>query len=540
MKIALAQINCIVGDMPGNTQKIIDACKYAKQQGAEIIITPELALTGYPPKDLLLQETFSLACDYYLKYLLEKIPEITLVVGHPNYTDNKLYNAASVLRNGQIVATYYKNTLSRSPYFNETQYFDSGTSSCIFELAGIRFGINICADFWQHKADAEIKQPDIDVLLVLSASPYHIYKQVSRHKKTRRYIEKTKISVICVNLTGGQDELVFDGASFAMNAQAELTQQLEAFSETVEIVQLEHKQPAASKLTTPQPIIAHIYQALCLGVKDYVNKNGFPGVLLGLSGGIDSALTLAIAVDALGSDKVQTVMMSTQYTSDISLHDAQEMAQILDVKYHAFSIETLFELCFNIFATEFKISPSECEATTMPENLQARIRGMMLMALSNQTGSIVLTTGNRSELAVGYCTLYGDMAGSLAVLKDVSKTQVYQLCHYRNKLGPVIPKRIITRAPSAELKPNQTDQDSLPPYDILDQIIEAYVDHHQGIHDIIARNINEADVHRIIQLIHRNEYKRYQAPPGIRVTPSGFGKSWQYPATAKYDFNNHN
>lgn len=540
MKIALAQINCTLGDLAGNAKKMIAACQHASQQGAEIVITPELGLTGYPPMDLLLQEKFSLACEQQRQYLLSesaKLPNLTLVVGHPVYTDNNLYNAASVFQNGQIIATYYKNKLSRSPYFNEAQYFDAGTDACTFELAGIRFGLNICADFWQYSGTA--KHPDIDVLLVLSASPYHIDKQVVRHQKARRYIEQTGVSVMSVNLVGGQDELVFDGASFAMNAQGELTHQFDAFSESLGIVELAHKVPVADQLPAlpvTQSGIASVYQALCVGVRDYVNKNGFPGVLLGLSGGVDSALVLAIAVDALGADRVKAVMMSTQYTADISLHDAQEMANLLGVDYHAVSITALFEQCLETVATEFSISPDAYHASTMPENLQARIRGMMLMALSNQTGAIVLTTGNRSELAVGYCTLYGDMAGSLAVLKDVSKTQVYELCQYRNQLSRAIPERIITRAPSAELRPDQTDQDSLPPYDILDQIIEAYVDQHQGIDDIIARNISAADVHRVVRLIHRNEYKRYQAPPGIRVTQTGFGKTWQYPATAQYDF----
>ncbi len=534
MKIAIAQINCTVGDFTGNVAKILDATNQAKQVGADLVITPELALSGFPPVDLLLRETFCTACQEALTNLVQKTTDITLLVGHPHYQDHKLFNAASIIRNGEIIATYHKNSLNNSPHFNEQYYFDAGDRPCTFELSGMKFGVNICADFWKEHTVNRSLHHDIDILLVLSASIFCINKQVSRYQITRQYIDETGITVIHTNLVGGQDELVFDGASFVMDPHGTLTHQLGEFVESLGLVDIQDGQPVTATLAPAQPYIASIYQALCLGVKDYISKNNFPGVLLGLSGGVDSALTLAIAVDALGADKVQTVMMPSQYTADISQHDAYEMADSLGVKHNECSIKPLFDHFLNILATELQILPGHSETNTMPENLQARIRGTLLMALSNQSGSIVLTTGNRSEMAVGYCTLYGDMAGGFAVLKDISKTMVYQLCAYRNELGKTIPERIIQRAPSAELRPNQTDQDSLPPYEVLDAIIEAYIEKNLSPSEIIAMNYDETDVRRVIHLIHINEYKRRQAPPGIHMTCDGFGKAWHYPITAKY------
>lgn len=534
MKIAIAQINCTVGDISGNVEKILHAAKQAQQGGAELMVTPELALSGYPPADLLLQETFHRVCETELTRLAGEIEGITLVVGHPSIQEGKLFNAASIIRNGHIFSTYHKNILNKSSYFNEQDYFDSGTSPCVFELAGIRFGINICADFWLSDPANRAVPDEMDILLVLSASAYHINKHASRYQTTRQFVEKTGIPVIHVNLVGGQDELVFDGASFAVNRYGELTHQWDAFKETLGMIDIQEKQPVHGEIAPPQPLIATVYQALCLGVKDYVHKNGFPGVLLGLSGGVDSALVLAIAVDALGAERVQTVMMPSRYTADISLHDANEMVTLLGVKHHECSIQPLFEHFLNTLSDELHSSPGPDGLNTMPENLQARIRGTLLMALSNQSGAIVLTTGNKSEIAVGYCTLYGDMAGGFSVLKDVSKTMVYQLCNYRNQISSIIPERIIQRAPSAELRPNQTDQDSLPPYDVLDAIIEAYVEKNCSPAAIIAMNYQEADVRRVIHLIHRNEYKRRQAAPGIRITSRDFGTAWHYPITARY------
>ena len=534
MRIAIAQINCTVGDIAGNAAKILDAVRQAKQAGAQLVITPELALSGYPLADLLLRETFCQACNDALIKLAKAIDGITLIVGHPSFQDGKLYNTASVIHNGEVIHAYHKRILNKSPFFNESYYFDSGSEPCIFEMAGIKFGIYICADFWLgHLTDA-INHANPDILLVLNASAYHINKQVSRYQITHQFIKHTGISVIHTNLVGGQDELVFDGASFAMNRQGELTHQLNEFVETVEFIDIHSNQPAGGKLAAPQSLVASIYQALCLGVKDYVGKNNFPGTLLGLSGGVDSALTLAIAVDALGADKVKTVMLPSQFTAGISLEDANEMVGLLGVKHYQCSIQSLFEQYQSTLAADFHISPDPAGSNTMPENLQARIRGTLLMALSNHSGLMVLTTGNKSEMAVGYCTLYGDMAGGFAVLKDVSKTMVYQLCEYRNQISRIIPERIIQRAPSAELRPNQTDQDTLPPYEVLDAIIEAYVEKDYSPTEIIALNYDAADVKRIIQLIHQNEYKRRQAPPGTRITHCDFGTTWFYPITCSY------
>lgn len=534
MRIAIAQINCTVGDITGNASKILNAIQQAKQAGAELVITPELALSGYPPADLLLRETFCHACNNALTELVKAIDDITCVVGYPSLQEGKLYNAACVIHRGKIIHTYYKRILSKSPFFNESYYFHAGTESCVFELNGIKFGIAICADFWLNKSPLAADYSGLDILLVLSASPYRINKQVTRYQFAHQFSRQTGVSIIHSNLVGGQDELVFDGASFAMNRQGELTHQLGEFVETIESIDTQNKQPVKTKLATPQLPIASIYQALCMGVKDYVRKNGFPGVILGLSGGVDSALTLAIAVDALGADQVKTVMMPSQYTASISREDANEMVGLLGVKHYECGIQSLFEHFLSTLESDIKISHDSAETTTMPENLQARIRGTLLMALSNHSGALVLTTGNKSEMAVGYCTLYGDMAGGFAVLKDVSKTLVYQLCEYRNQISRVIPERIIQRAPSAELRPNQTDQDSLPPYEILDAIIEAYVEKNYSPAEIIALNYDEAVVTKVIHLIHLNEYKRRQSPPGVRITHCDFGTAWHYPITSSY------
>ncbi|HLP80747.1 MAG TPA: NAD+ synthase [Nitrosomonas sp.] len=535
MRIAIAQINCTVGDIAGNAAQILKAVDQAKKAGAQLVITPELALSGYPPVDLLLREIFCQSCNDALGELVKSIEGITLIVGHPSFQDDRLYNAASVIQNGTITHTYHKKLLSKSPFFNESYYFDSGKEPCIFELSGIRFGINICSDFWLGQAANVIDRPHVDVLLVLNASAYHIKKQVSRYQITHQFVKQTGIPVIHANLVGGQDELVFDGASFAMNRQGELTHQLQEFTETVGLIDIEDKQLISGKLAASQTSIASIYQALCLGVRDYVRKNNFPGVLLGLSGGVDSALTLAIAVDALGAENVKTVMMPSQYTADISVQDAQQMTQTMKVTHYECDIQSLFALYLTEIETAFGIPDKVMDnASTMPENLQARIRGTMMMALSNHSGSLVLTTGNKSELAVGYCTLYGDMAGGFAVLKDVSKTMVYQLCEYRNHISPIIPERIILRPPSAELRPDQLDQDSLPPYEVLDGIIEAYVEKNYSPAEIINLNYNVDDVTKVIQLIHKNEYKRRQAPPGIRITHCDFGTAWYYPITSSY------
>jgi NAD+ synthetase len=397
-------------------------------------------------------------------------------------------------------------------------------------MGGIKFGIIICADVWHEQAPIRAKEAGAQVLLVLNASPYHLNKQITRYETIRDRIGDTGLAVVYANMVGGQDELVFDGSSFVMDNQGTLTHQFPAFEELLGMVELQDGKLVPGVRVSNLTEEASMYQALCMGVRDYIQKNRFPGVLLGLSGGIDSALTMAVAVDALGADKVRAVMMPSPYTAQISKDDSREMVKLLGVRYEELDILPTFTALQDTLAPLFKGLPAD----TTEENLQARIRGTLLMALSNKTGSLVLTTGNKSEMTVGYATLYGDMAGGFAVLKDVSKTWVYRLSNYRNSLGRVIPERIITRPPSAELKPDQTDQDNLPPYDVLDAIMACYVERNMNIAEIMAHGYSEADVQRVVKLIRIAEYKRRQAPVGVRITDRGFGKDWRYPITVRY------
>jgi NAD+ synthetase len=540
MKLAIAQLNFTVGDLSGNAEIILAAAKQAIVGGAKLLITPELALAGYPPEDLLLRDDFYQACDVALRHISGQGLDIAMLVGHPYQIGEKRYNAASLLRNGKVEATYLKHILPNHSVFDEVRYFSAGSAPLVFELEGVRFGVVICADVWEPEPAQIAKDAGANVLLALNASPYHMEKQQTRHQVMRARNAETGMASIYVNLVGGQDELVFDGASFVTDLRGHITHQLPAFTEILSFVEVDVATPVITikpgSIAPQLQLEASVYGALCLGVKDYIDKNHFPGVVLGLSGGIDSALTLAIAVDALGADRVRTVMMPSPYTAEISLHDAREMAAILDVDYSEIPIQATFEGFTQALAADFKELPFDLAE----ENLQARIRGTLLMALSNKFGSLVLTTGNKSEMGVGYSTLYGDMAGGFAVLKDVPKTLVYRLAHYRNKLSPVIPQRIITRPPSAELRADQTDQDSLPPYAILDAIMEMYVEYDQSPADIVRAGFNQEDVRRVVTLIDRNEYKRRQAPVGVRITHRGFGKDRRYPITSGYraDFGN--
>lgn len=537
MKIALAQINCIVGDTLGNAAKILDFANRAKVAGASLVITPELALCGYPPEDLLFRDDFNHACKQALASLAGQVSGITLLIGHPHLANKKLYNAASILENGKITATYHKQILPNYSVFDEERYFEAGDSSLVFTHQGTKFGVMICADGWEASPALMAKQAGAEFLLALNASPYHMDKLEKRYEVIAERAKETGLPIIYVNMVGGQDELVFDGASFVMDSQGKVTQQLPSFVESLSYVEIaldnNKHQPAKAEIALKLSTEASVYNALKLGLADYVNKNGFPSVVLGLSGGIDSALTLAIAVDALGAERVKVVLMSSEFTANISVDDAIEMANLLGVKYSQIPIKDLFELFRETLAPEFGDLPFN----TAEENLQARIRGMLLMALSNKFGSIVLTTGNKSEMAVGYSTLYGDMAGGFSLLKDVPKTLVYKLAEYRNSLSKVIPERIITRAPSAELRANQTDQDSLPPYEILDAIMQAYVEDDLSRDKIQQLGFSEADVNRVTNLIDHNEYKRRQAPVGVRITQRGFGKDRRYPITCKLKFN---
>ena len=530
LKIAIAQLNATVGDIAGNAAKILEFAHRAKAQGADVLLTPELVLCGYPPEDLLFREDFYAACEGEIDALAAALPAIDVIVGHPLREGDRCFNAATVLRSGRRVATYRKQRLPNYEVFDEERYFESSDEACVVEIKGVRCGINICADVWEAGAADRAHAAGADLLLVLNASPYHIGKQAQRAGVLRDRIAATGLPVIYANLVGGQDELVFDGASFALDSHGEICCQLPQFQETLDIVVFAGGEPLPGNIAGAQAVEAEVYQALVLGVRDYLGKNGFPGAIIGLSGGIDSALTLCVAVDALGADKVRAVMMPSPYTADISLDDSREMVRLLGVRYDEIAIEPAMNTFASMLEKEFAGLPAD----TTEENLQARIRGMVLMALSNKTGALVLTTGNKSEMAVGYCTLYGDMAGGFAVIKDIAKTLVYRLSNWRNSVGYAIPERIITRPPSAELKPGQKDQDSLPPYEVLDAIVEAYMEQDVCPRDIIARGYAEADVRRVVRLLKLNEYKRRQAPVGIRVTQRGFGKDWRYPITNRY------
>lgn len=533
MKLAIAQINCVLGGLAENSAKILDCADRARRGGAQLMLTPELSLCGYPPEDLLLRDGFFQACEQALDRLAKEVFGIAVIVGHPHELHGKYYNAASLLRDGRVAMTYLKHHLPNYAVFDEERYFSSGSESCVFEVENICFGLNICEDVWESSAARLAREAGAQVLLVLNASPYAVQKQESRYAALRERIAETGLSVVYANMVGGQDELVFDGGSFAMDGEGGLTAQCDVFAEELTLLDVTVDGKVLGRVALLPDLEASIYQALCLGLKDYIGKNGFPGVLLGLSGGIDSALTLAIAVDALGADKVYAVMMPSPYTAQISLDDSREMVKILGVRYDEFSIEPIFRG----YLAMLKPSFAGCAEDATEENLQARIRGNLLMALSNKFGSLVLTTGNKSEMSVGYATLYGDMAGGFSVLKDVGKMLVYRLARYRNTVGYVIPERIIIRAPSAELRHDQTDQDNLPSYEVLDGIMECYVEKNLSILEIIARGYAESDVRRVVRLIRLSEYKRRQSAVGVRITERGYGKDWRYPITVRYQDN---
>lgn len=532
--IAIAQINPLLGDLPGNAQLISQAAANAYAQGAAVLITPELSLTGYPPEDLLLRPAFIEAAQEELNRLtleLKKFPGLVVIVGHPKRTAADLQNYASVLRDGQLIAGYAKQELPNHEVFDEVRYFVAGNQACVFENAGIRYGLILCEDAWHTGPAKQAHDTGAQVLLVLNASPYHLQKESLRIEVLRKKIALNKMPLIYVNAVGGQDELVFDGGSFALNSQGEVVMAMPQFDVGLGFINLNAAgEPEQGQIAPPQSIEAQAYQALVLGVRDYIHKNRFPGVIIGLSGGVDSALVLAIAVDALGADKVRAIMMPSRYTADISWIDAREMAKNLGVQYDEIPISGPVDALEQSLAEQFRgLQPDATE-----ENIQARVRGTLLMALSNKTGRLVLTTGNKSEMAVGYCTLYGDMAGGFAVIKDIAKTLVYRLCAYRNSLGSVIPERILTRAPSAELRPDQKDQDSLPSYEVLDAIIERYMEQNQSIAQIVAAGFDSESVEKVTRLIKLNEYKRRQAPPGIKVTTRAFGRDWRYPITSQF------
>ena len=532
--IALAQINPVVGDLSGNATLIRDAAEVAYRSGAKLLVTPELALTGYPPEDLLLRPAFIEAAADALDQLrsaLTAYPGLAVVVGHPLKTPQGLHNAASVLQDGKSIASYAKHELPNNEVFDEVRYFTPGSAPCVFTVGGCAIGVIICEDAWHAGPAAQAKAAGAQVLISLNASPYHLHKENLRLEVLRKVIGETGLPLIYVNAVGGQDELVFDGGSFALDANGLVATAMPQFESGIGLVAIDQNgEPELGVIAPSQSMESQAYAALVLGVRDYVHKNGFPGVIIGLSGGVDSALVLAIAVDALGAEQVRAVMMQSPYTAEISWVDARALASNLGVQYDEIPIGSAVSALEGTLAVQFAgLAPDATE-----ENIQARVRGTLLMALSNKTGRLVLTTGNKSEMAVGYCTLYGDMAGGFAVIKDIPKTLVYQLCAYRNSIASVIPERILTRAPSAELRPDQTDQDSLPPYDLLDAIVEGYMEQNQSIASLIEQGFDEASVRKITRLIKLNEYKRRQAPPGVRVTTRAFGRDWRYPITSRF------
>ena len=530
MKIALAQFNATVGDLDGNAGRILAMAIEADRAGARLMVAPELALCGYPPEDLALRADFYHENARVLAGLAAALPAgLAVLVGFPLAENRARYNAAALLRNGRVEAVYRKQWLPNHSVFDEVRTFVPGDCPMVFEVAGRRFGVVICEDIWQPGPAEQAAMAGAELLLVLNASPYHKDKLVLRHGVVREQARATGLPVVYVNLVGGQDELVFDGGSFAMDAEGELTAQFPVFEEALGLLDLTRGAAAGPRHALPT-LEEGVYRALVLGVRDYVDKNGFPGVIVGSSGGIDSALTLCIAVDALGADRVQAVMMPSLYTADISLEDARQLADNLGLRHSVLPIGPMFDSFRAALALEFAGLPEDLTE----ENIQARVRGVLLMALSNKSGRMVLTTGNKSEMAAGYATLYGDMAGGFSALKDVAKTLVWRLARYRNGLAEVIPERIITRPPSAELRPDQTDQDSLPPYEVLDAIMERYMEQDMAPRDIVAAGYSATDVRRVVRLIDRSEYKRRQAAPGVRITQRGFGRDRRYPITSKY------
>ncbi len=536
MRIALAQLNQTVGDFDGNIERIVSAAQSAAAEQADVLLTPELAVTGYPAEDLLLRRVFYEHCDRALEQLRERTAglPLTLVVGAPVLDGGHRRNSAVVLRQGHVLGRYDKQELPNYDVFDEQRYFEPGSAPLVLEIAGVRCGILICEDFWYTRAPAQARDAGAQMLLALNASPYHANKQALRIDVARRNVTATGMPIATANLVGGQDELVFDGLSFALDVHGEIAAQARPFEEDLLVVDVSpgeaavHVEPA--RIERGLSLEPQIYRALVVGLRDYVEKNRIPSVLLGLSGGIDSALVMAIAVDAFGPQRVRAVMMPSPYTADISIADAREMAGRLGVNYAELPIGPAFDALRQTLAAQFEGLPEDITE----ENLQARIRGNLLMALSNKFGSIVLTTGNKSETAVGYSTLYGDMAGGFAVIKDVAKTMVYRLSRWRNRDGEVIPERIITRAPSAELRPDQTDQDSLPPYDVLDGIMEMYVEENRSMAEIVAAGYPREAVERVLGLIRFNEYKRRQGPIGTRITRRAFGRDWRQPITSRF------
>lgn len=532
-RIAIAQVNFKVGDISGNTGLIITHALNAHDAfDCDVIVFPELAICGYPPEDLLLRPGFHKSIEEALKQISGAVPGIKIITGAPLRSDGKLFNACLLLDSNGACITYHKQLLPNYGVFDEKRYFTAGNSACVFDLGGMPTALSICEDIWDDAVCRQAAKAGARLMININASPFHVDKISLRKQILRKRVEESSLPIIYVNMVGGQDELVFDGGSMAIDRQGHIAFQAPQFEEGLYIVEFSNGIFSVSGSDTQTSLSREesVYRALVLGVRDYVRKNGFKGALIGLSGGIDSALTLCIAVDALGKDNVAAVLMPSRYTSAMSIEDARMIARTLEVPLQTLSIEPPFTAFTGVLQPVFAGLPLD----TTEENIQARCRGVLLMAISNKTGKLVLTTGNKSEMAVGYATLYGDMAGGFAPLKDISKTLVYQLCRWRNQPSPVIPQRIIDRPPTAELRENQLDQDMLPPYEILDPILERYIEQDQSPDQIIAAGFDRDTVKRVVSLVDRNEYKRRQAAPGVRITQRAFGRDRRYPITSGY------
>ncbi len=532
LTIVINQLNFLVGDIEGNCQIIIKSIHRAKSQfSADCIVFTELALIGYPPEDLLYRSNILRRIKLALSKIQQETVGVTVILGLPWEEDQKLYNAAIVIQDTHIIAKYYKISLPNYDVFDEKRYFTSGDRPCVVDVKGISVGVTVCEDIWNVKPVQLAKQAGAQVVININASPYHVGKQVQRESKVAMRVRENDLPIVYVNQIGGQDELVFDGGSFAMGRDQNVlfrSADCEQDMHSIEFNKI--SQDISTQQSSPdiKSKLQSVYDVLVYGLHEYVNKNGFNGGLIGLSGGIDSALVLALAADALGADKIHAVMMPSKYTSVMSLEDARQLAVNLGVKYSVIEIDSLV----NAFDVSLQPLFKSAQKDTTEENIQARIRGMLLMALSNKFGQMVISTGNKSEMAVGYATLYGDMAGGFAPLKDVPKTLVYELTRYRNTLTNVIPNRIIDRPPSAELAPDQKDEDSLPPYDVLDTILEMFVEQDKSRDEIVSQGFDEETVSRIIKMVFQSEYKRRQAPPGIKITNRAFGKDRRYPITS--------
>lgn len=539
VSIALAQVNFKVGDIDGNLELIRAAVADAKAKSlpsdkALMVVFSELAITGYPPEDLLLRPSLQHRIELALQDVAKLSTDIAIVLGYPWQEEGQLFNMAGVWSDGQQIAQYAKRFLPNYQVFDEQRYFTAGDETCVFEWQGHQLGLTVCEDIWHEQPIAESKAAGAELIININASPFHLGKLQQRHELLTTHAKRHQLPIVYVNQVGGQDELVFDGASFVVGAEGEMVTNMQEHESGLELVEFDQQlNPRANQGFAVKNELASIYDTLVLGVRDYIEKNRFKGIVLGLSGGIDSALTLAIAVDAIGKDRVEAVMMPFKYTSSMSMEDAKLEADALGVSYKVLPIEPMYDAFMHTLADEF----AGLARDTTEENLQARCRGVMLMAISNKKGYMVLTTGNKSEMAVGYATLYGDMVGGYSALKDVYKTLVFQLSRYRNELAAqqgeleIIPERVITRPPSAELAPDQVDEDSLPPYDILDQILEYYIEGDLSVDAIIAKGFAREDVTRVTRLVDLSEYKRRQAPVGVRMTARGFGRDRRYPIT---------